>query len=781
MPSSETWDLVVVGGGPAGSTLAGLVKKYDPAARVLVIEKAAFPRHHVGESLLPGLLPVLKELGVFDKLNAHGFPRKIGAVFVWGKDRKPWDADFNNLNVEMIRRYGRALDAEFSWQVLRSEYDKILLDHAVSLGVVARHGWRADAPIEEKGVVRGVVVVGPDGERRTLRCRMLADCSGQSAFLSKLRRTRKYRDDLKNVAGYAYFKGARWKFDYAGMPDKTKIFICSVPEGWFWYIPIARDVVSVGLVSPADYVKRKGVKDYRAYYFKALKACGEIAPLVAKARLLDGVDPAQPGKDFFSAGDWSFESERACGPGWIAAGDAAFFLDPLLSSGVMMAHLSGHRAAYTIRTAWRERDAKVRAALWADYDRFCREVAGSFLALVRYWYHYDPNARAWWGQARRALRRESGLDLSDKMSFVAVAAGLTYYFERSYTSQTMSFGTTGKEHTWQWEGTKLELKRWTRQIIAIVETGFLEQARLGTARVRRAEQKAALSAIPDSCVPVWRAEPRKSVTFLPGARDGLLRPIARLDFPTYKRKPDPASDAASPKRVLPPSFLEILRRVDGRRSVGEIKARLYAALDLPKDVIDGQVFRIFKDLAVLGALELEKTKAAAPAAVRLPAWRRGEDLLRRGDPGAAEKALTEGITRGEGGAWALALRGEARRHLGRPREAARDLDEALARLETMGAPRARGLEPLLASFGAEIERSWLEDRARVLRAKLRLSLGDARGAREDAEAAARVNPRQSEALVLRARASLALGEPVAAREDLRAALAIESAGKKGEG
>src|SRR5262249_44197965 len=111
------YDLVVVGAGPAGTTMASLVKKHDPAARVLIIERETFPRHHIGESLLPGMIPVLKEMGVFDKMNEGGFPRKMGAVFVWGKDRTPWDADFNNLNLEMVRRHGRMLDAEFSWQV----------------------------------------------------------------------------------------------------------------------------------------------------------------------------------------------------------------------------------------------------------------------------------------------------------------------------------------------------------------------------------------------------------------------------------------------------------------------------------------------------------------------------------------------------------------------------------------------------------------------------------------------------------------------------------------
>jgi len=782
VPPRTDYDLIIVGAGPAGTTMGTLVKKYNPDAKVLLIEKTKFPRHHIGESLLPGMIPVLKEMGVFPKLSEAGFPRKIGAMFVWGKDRTQWDADFNNLNLEMIRKYGRMLDAEFSWQVLRSRYDEILLDHARECGVEVLMGWQALTPIEEEGKICGLVAGGPDGAKRTLRSKLVADCSGQAGFLSQVRQTRRYREDLRNVAGYAYFKGAKWKFKFTGLPDLSKIFVCSVPQGWFWYIPISQDVVSVGLVSKADYVKRRGVKDFKEFFFKSLESCAEIWPLVKKAELLKGIDPAEPERDFFSAKDWSYESGQACGEGWLAAGDAAFFLDPLLSSGVMMAHLSGHRAAYTINTAWREEDPEVRRLLWGDYDRFCKEVTSSFLALVKYWYHHEPHARLWWGKAHEALRSDTPLDLSDRMSFTAVAAGITYYFERAYTSQTLLFGATGTEHSWQWEGTKQELKKWTRQILAIIDTGFMKGKSPKKRKTGAAREMVARREIPDAWVPAWACKSRRSVAFLPESGRGTLNPITRVEFLQSKTPPHP-------KRILPSSCLIVLDLIDGRRDVGDIKRLLYGRALIPRDIIDAQVFRVLKDLSVLAVLSFKKPlkRATSSKAAPLPAawdhFRVGEEALKKGDCPTAETELSAAIAGGLGGAWVRALRGEARRHLGRLADAKADLDKALTILES-SAPSSVGagrLDCLMERSNAAIERAWIEDRIRILRGKLRLVTGDPEGARQDAELALRLNPRQSEALVVKAKAGMALKDFAAAKADLRQAMAIESAGRKEEG
>jgi tetratricopeptide (TPR) repeat protein len=187
-----------------------------------------------------------------------------------------------------------------------------------------------------------------------------------------------------------------------------------------------------------------------------------------------------------------------------------------------------------------------------------------------------------------------------------------------------------------------------------------------------------------------------------------------------------------------------------------------ARTDLPADVIDGQVFRLLKDLAVLGALEFAK-RPSGSAPAREDDFRRGEAALRRGDPAAAEPLLARAALRRRGGAWARALLGEARRHLGRPEAALADLDAAVAALPA-----------------EKLERAMLEDRLRLLRAKLHLARGDHAAARRDADAALASNARHSEALVVRAKAALALGDLARAKSDLEAAQAIES-GRKGQG
>ena len=137
MAFTPDYDLIIVGGGPAGSTLGTLVRKYNPSSKVLILDRARFPRHHVGESLLPSSVPVLKEMGAFEKVDRAGFPRKVGVTYIWGENREPWNADFSTLPVETFfeRNQVPPGDLPFAWQILRSKYDSILLDHARSVGV----------------------------------------------------------------------------------------------------------------------------------------------------------------------------------------------------------------------------------------------------------------------------------------------------------------------------------------------------------------------------------------------------------------------------------------------------------------------------------------------------------------------------------------------------------------------------------------------------------------------------------------------------------------------
>jgi flavin-dependent dehydrogenase len=534
---SERCDLLVIGGGPAGSTLAGLVKKYAPEKRVILLEKAAGPRHHVGESLLPGLVPILKELGVYEKVDAAGFPRKIGANYQWGMNGEVWENDFNDVNVSaMMARGGLPEKIEWSWQVRRSKYDEILLKHAESLGVEVARGAQAGSLLE--GADGRVLGVAGDGVE--WRADLTADCSGQSGFLSRFRKIRDYDKDLKNVAGWSYWRGAEWKYKYSGHPDKTKIFVCSVPEGWFWYIPIDEGIVSVGLVTGVDRLKAEG-GDLRATYDKALAACAEISPLLKNAKRADKFDGTSD--DFFTQSDWSYLNLAASGPGWLAAGDAAVFVDPILSSGVTLAHLSAQRAAYSVLAQWRGDSST--PMIWEDYGRSCRESAAQFHALALFWYGRDRHAGKWWLKAKEVQRAWLPAELGDHTAFITVSAGLTRYYERALSASRLLE-----------EGTP-DPKDFPFYVSVLGRDAALE--------------KRAGAAVAESPRLLY---PRVVETvFLPKPGEGVLQPVARVRFLKYDAK-DSIADAGNPRLIVTKWHLALL---DGLEAGPDWEAALAAA------------------------------------------------------------------------------------------------------------------------------------------------------------------------------------------------------------
>lgn len=574
---SDRADLIVVGGGPAGTTLAALVKKYAPARRVLLLEKCAGPRHHVGESLLPAMVPVLKELGVYEKIDGAGFPRKIGANYVWGDSREPWENDFNDVNVtEMIaKRGGIPEKIEYAWQVRRSEYDEILLRHAESLGVEVVRGAAADGVVEEGEAIAGVRWRGADGSLRETLGRV-ADCSGQNGFLSRFRRIRDYDPRMRNVAGYAYFKGAKWKYEYSGHPDKTKIFICSTAQGWLWFIPISKDVVSIGLVTPVDRVKNGG-KDLRAIFFEELERCDEIKPLLADAVHMKDFEGT--GEDFFTQSDWSFLNARASGPGWFVCGDAALFIDPILSSGVTLAHFGGHRAAYTLLAEWEAADPERSALLWNDFNGYTRESSALFMIMAMFWYGNDRTAKGWWRKAREIQRAWLPVELDDHQAFIAVTTGLTRHFERLLST--------------------LELL--DDQVTKPEEYPFYASVLKG--------------APADPALPSGEDRPRLlhprvvELVFHPRIGEGKLSPVKRVRFLKHPEA-DSLSDAMNPRRFVTRYHLDLLDELDGRRTLAEASARA-AAKGVPAWWLERRAPVFLRELRLQGAVEWDR--AGVPA------------------------------------------------------------------------------------------------------------------------------------------------------------------------
>ncbi|MCA9310953.1 MAG: tryptophan 7-halogenase, partial [Phycisphaerales bacterium] len=334
--SGSDYDVVIVGGGPAGSTCSTLIRKYAPHLSVLVIEKEKFPRDHIGESQLPGINLVLTEMGVWDKVEAAGFPIKIGASYTWGQDDDQWDFDF--YPVEKWKdeprpgKYeGQRLSTAF--QVDRAIYDDILLRHAESMGVEVREEVKVDEVLHSDGRVEGLRL--STGE--TVTAKYYVDGSGVVGLLRRALGVESWAPmELRNIAVWNYWENAEWALEIG--TGATRVQVRSLPFGWIWFIPIGPTTTSVGLVCPSEYYKRSGMT-VEELYLKALDMQPQIKNLMEQAT------PKGPTQ---SCRDWSHLSERLVGDNWFLMGEAAGFADPILAAGMHLAHQSSRHVAYTI-------------------------------------------------------------------------------------------------------------------------------------------------------------------------------------------------------------------------------------------------------------------------------------------------------------------------------------------------------------------------------------------------------------------------------------------------
>lgn len=435
----EHRDCVVIGGGPAGSTFAAIAKKHAPSLHLTVLEQARFPRYHIGESTIPAANNVFRDMEVYDALERSSFVKKMGIVFVWGEDRKPWNADYLRLReVDVGSSGGDIIDVtgqDFrgvvdrlgyldtpvtAFNVRRAEFDKLLLDQSRAFGADVREGTRATALLRDRdGRVEGVRWEDDAGRTGTIMTPFVMDASGLLSFMT--RGDRVYDPHMSNFAVYGYLSGAEWKVTFNGKRDRSSVFIAAVDEGWIWYIPIGPDLMSVGAVTRKDFFKdRLREVEVEELWWEMLRSCPEVADLVESATLRSDILPG--GKRVGVSQDWSSWARSPIGNGWAAAGDAAVFVDPILSSGVTLAVQSGHRAAYTFNTA-RSRSDIPPDALWRAYADYIRGEYGSFLTLARYFYGNNRAARSWWWQAQQLVNRSGRLELDDHQSFTMATAG----------------------------------------------------------------------------------------------------------------------------------------------------------------------------------------------------------------------------------------------------------------------------------------------------------------------------------------------------------------------
>jgi flavin-dependent dehydrogenase len=341
-------DVVVIGGGPAGATVAALVAK--AGRRTLVLERDRFPRYHIGESLIPETFWVLERLGMLPKLRASRFVEKHSVRFVSEQGRLSEPFYFADYKPHESSR---------TWQVSRAEFDTLMLDNAREHGAEVREGVRVIDVLFEGGRAVGVRAADEHGREETIRCRVVVDAAGQSGMIQDRLGLREWDPLLKKAAIWTYWKSA--VRDTGRDAGSTLVMQTQGKKGWFWYIPLHDDLVSVGVVASFDHLfKERPGKDAETIFFEEVARCPGVQPRIAAA---ERVGPFRVAKEY------SYRSRQVAGDGWVLVGDAFGFLDPLYSSGILLALKSGGLAADAIVAALAADDpSAARLGVWgADY------------------------------------------------------------------------------------------------------------------------------------------------------------------------------------------------------------------------------------------------------------------------------------------------------------------------------------------------------------------------------------------------------------------------------
>lgn len=362
--TERDWDVLIVGAGPAGCAAATILAGHGH--RVLVLERERFPRYHIGESMIPFTNLPLRRLGLIGTMERSAFVRKFSVQFVQpnGSASQPF---------YFFTRYGT--DVAQTWQVVRSEFDQMLLDHARSRGAEVWEGVEVTSLVREGGRVAGVRVRDEAGRERELRASLTMDCTGREAF-SAVRQGWRVKDPkLNKVAVWTYYEGA---VRDEGI-DAGATTVAFVPEkGWFWYIPQHGDRVSVGVVAEGRYLSRGGVKDPRAIFEREIGENKWIERHLAPGR--------QVGQHYLTS-EYSFHSRHCGTDGLLLAGDAFCFLDPVFSSGLMLALKSGVAAGDAIHEGLVAGD--LAPGRFVPYARAMREGIENMRRLVYAFYEKE--------------------------------------------------------------------------------------------------------------------------------------------------------------------------------------------------------------------------------------------------------------------------------------------------------------------------------------------------------------------------------------------------------
>jgi flavin-dependent dehydrogenase len=368
MTIPATFNTIVIGAGPAGSTAAALLAEHG--LRVLLLEREKFPRYHIGESLLPFTCYPLKRLGLLDRMRRSEFVKKYSVQFVSPSGQASQPFYFSTRYEPEVAQ---------TWQVLRSEFDQMLMDNARSKGAEILEETTVRELVREEGRTIGVKAQSKAGQVLEFRAPVTLDCSGREAFAPTRLNWRIREPKLNKVAVWTYYRGA---LRDEGV-DGGATTVAYVPEkGWFWYIPQHRDMVSVGVVAEGKYLTRDSVRAPRDIFNREIEQNAWI-----KQHLAPGTQVGE----FRITSEYSWRSRYCAADGLLVAGDAFGFLDPVFSSGVMLALKSGVLAADAVHAAIQAQDFS--AERFTEYGRSMRDGLENMRKLVYAFYDHNFSFR----------------------------------------------------------------------------------------------------------------------------------------------------------------------------------------------------------------------------------------------------------------------------------------------------------------------------------------------------------------------------------------------------
>ena len=343
-------DVVVIGGGPAGSTAAALLA--ERGHKVTLLEKSRHPRFHIGESLLPANLPLFRRMGLEDEIRAIGM-KKPGAEFV-----SPWHE--TSQGFQFSDAWAKSMP--YAYQVRRSEFDEVLIRNAAKKGAAVMEGCRVrDVEFDAEGAM--VRAKHEDGRTESLRARFVVDASGRDTFLANRFKAKQRNRKHNSAAIYGHFSGAQRQAGEA----EGNITIFWFDHGWFWFIPLMNGVTSIGATVWPYYMKTRGKRPPREFLFDTIALCPQLQMRLTNATLVSPVE---------ATGNYSYVCDRTHGPGYLLLGDAYAFIDPVFSSGVLLAMNSAFAGTDVVDTILR-RPAEGPAAL-ARFDRLMKHGPREF-------------------------------------------------------------------------------------------------------------------------------------------------------------------------------------------------------------------------------------------------------------------------------------------------------------------------------------------------------------------------------------------------------------------